>query len=83
MLAAGILLHLIAAHGREIIFPPIAVGGSQIPQLLNSANEDFTKFAGLQTFANLPWVHCLSTDGVEKYDVAFLGLIIDRYEINS
>ncbi|EXJ81966.1 agmatinase [Capronia coronata CBS 617.96] len=39
---------------------------------------DYDKFAGLTTFSNLPWVHCLSPDNdVEKYDIAFLGAPFD------
>ncbi|EXJ77526.1 agmatinase [Capronia epimyces CBS 606.96] len=46
------------------------------------ANSDqfleFDKFAGLSTFSNLPWVHCLSPeDDVGKYDIAFLGAPFD------
>lgn len=78
MLVPSILLHLIVTHGREIAFPPIAAirGTHQIPQVLNHVNEDFSKYAGLQTFASLPWVHCLSDGHVEKYDIAFLGVIV-------
>ena len=35
------------------------------------------KYAGLTTFANLPWTHCLSEDAVEPYDIAFLGAPFD------
>lgn len=70
------------ALGREIIFPPVAAvqGQAQIPQLLGigKVEDEYTKYAGLQTFANLPWVHCLSAgDEVENYDIAFLGAPFD------
>lgn len=35
------------------------------------------KFAGLTTFANLPYVHCLDESGSEKYDIAVLGAPFD------
>lgn len=35
------------------------------------------KFAGLTTFANLPYVHCLDQSGSEKYDIAILGAPFD------
>lgn len=67
---------------REIVFPPVAAieGHAQIPQSLagGTQNDESVKYAGLQTFANLPWVHCLSAEGdVEKYDIAFLGAPFD------
>ncbi|KAK5937828.1 hypothetical protein PMZ80_009957 [Knufia obscura] len=67
---------------REVVFPPVAaVGGhAQIPQILAGGLQDdeFIKYAGLQTFANLPWVHCLSAEqDVAPYDIAFLGAPFD------
>lgn len=42
------------------------------------ALAEFEKYAGLTTFSNLPWVHCLSPEeDVEKYDIAFLGAPFD------
>lgn len=69
---------------RDIIFPPInplhinafdlaKAPGPDQDQLLESQ-----KYAGLTTFANLPWVHCLSPEAhVDKYDIAFLGAPFD------
>lgn len=71
------------ASCRDIIFPPIAAVEGQVPinQLLGAATQPISdaglKYAGLQTYANLPWVHCLSTDEVEKYDIAVLGAPFD------
>ncbi|KAL2394481.1 Guanidinobutyrase [Exophiala dermatitidis] len=78
---------------RNIVFPPVAPvqanlndvdspNHSQSYQSSLGLNKDqflsYNKFAGLTTFANLPWVHCLSKDGdVEKYDIAFLGAPFD------
>lgn len=40
--------------------------------------QDGMKYAGLTTFANLPWVYCLSKEkDIEKYDIAFLGAPFD------
>jgi len=67
---------------REIVFPPVAAvqGHAQIPQTLAGElqGDESIKYAGLQTFANLPWLHCLSAEeDVEKYDIAFLGAPFD------
>ena len=70
---------------REIVFPPVAPLQANEPgQYRSSVNNErqaffeFEKFAGLTTFSNLPWVHCLSPDtDVEKYDIAFLGAPFD------
>jgi agmatinase len=85
MLSSTILLLLTAltclATSREIVFPPL--NPLQAPlDTLSSPGQDSAlradKFAGLTTFANLPWVHCLSdSDDVEKYDIAVLGAPFD------
>jgi agmatinase len=47
-------------------------------QKQSDALQDGMKYAGLTTFANLPWVHCLSEDKeVERFDIAFLGAPFD------
>jgi len=76
------------ATARDIIFPPISPlqaqaggHGGQYHSSLNSEHDVFQEFdiyAGLTTFANLPWVHCLSPEAdVQKYDIAFLGAPFD------
>src|SRR5665213_4262267 len=73
----------LSATGRQIVFPPIAaVHNAQGYQTPITAEKDVLlesqRYAGLTTFANLPWVHCLSPDAdVEKYDIAFLGAPFD------
>jgi len=71
---------------REIVFPPLAPlqannGHAQYRSSFNNEKQslvDLDKFAGLTTFSNLPWVHCLSEEAdVEKYDIAFLGAPFD------
>ena len=70
---------------REVTFPPVsgfARDNYQIP-LDGSIQSDIdisigSAFSGLTTFANLPYVNCLSSDeDVEKYDIAFLGAPFD------
>lgn len=77
--ALSILLLASTAAGRDITFPPVA--GYQSPMMQVSGHEgiDITgaKFAGLTTFANLPYVHCLDQSGSEKYDIAILGAPFD------
>ncbi|KAI5205352.1 Arginase/deacetylase [Aureobasidium subglaciale] len=72
------LLLASTAAGRDITFPSVA--GYQSPLMaLGHESIDITgaKFAGLTTFANLPYVHCLDKDGPEKYDIAILGAPFD------
>ncbi|KAI5251251.1 Arginase/deacetylase [Aureobasidium subglaciale] len=74
----SVLLIACTAAGRDITFPSVA--GYQSPMMaLGHENIDITgaKFAGLTTFANLPYVHCLDKDGSEKYDIAILGAPFD------
>ncbi|KAF2208789.1 hypothetical protein CERZMDRAFT_107335 [Cercospora zeae-maydis SCOH1-5] len=64
---------------REITFPPVQhpLGvETDAPGL--SEDISLAKFAGLTTFANLPYVHCLSSDkNVDPYDIAILGAPFD------
>lgn len=75
---------------REITFPPLSgyqnqqvpvQPGSEFDATGNIKNDGISgaKFAGLMTFANLPYVHCLAADeqDVEKFDIAFLGAPFD------
>lgn len=72
------LVNLIVLAGGTL-----AVDLSQIP--LTGASPDFGGFArptnfdflGLTTFANIPYVSCLSDGSVEKYDIAILGAPFD------
>ena len=70
----------ILARGREITFPPVS-GFSQQP-IFEQGGIDISAgsaFAGLTTYANLHYVHCLAGKGeeVEKYDIAILGAPFD------
>lgn len=65
---------------RKIRFPPVAGFANQ--QTLFQDAVDVTTgpaFAGLTTYANLPYVHCLAPEGeeVEKFDIAILGAPFD------
>ena len=75
------------------IFSPVNlivhVGGTLAVELsqkpLTGASPDFGGFArptyfdflGLTTFANIPYVSCLSDSSTEKYDIAILGAPFD------
>jgi agmatinase len=71
-------------EAREIVFPPTS--GYQFPlgNSLGFETDDIAspKFNGLSTYANLPYVHCLanstlSSEDIEKYDIAVLGAPFD------
>ncbi|GAB7350875.1 hypothetical protein MBLNU459_g1394t2 [Dothideomycetes sp. NU459] len=81
---SSLLLLISAAAAREITFPPVAA--YQAPFQSNTEKPVYgeidistANFAGLTTFANLPYVHCLSSDAdvVNKYDIAILGAPFD------
>jgi agmatinase len=68
---------------REIVFPPIAAvqRNGQSAQISINNKDDYleqpSEFAGLSTYANLPFVHCTSNGDVEAYDIAILGAPFD------
>ena len=74
---------ILLAAAREIVFPPISPLGAQPNQqsligVLDDVLQGSPKYAGLTTFANLDWVHCLSEEGdLEPFDIAFLGAPFD------
>lgn len=84
-----ILLLVSASAAREITFPPVAA--YQAPFLSNNADKSgygeidisLSKFGGLTTFANLPYVHCLGSDAdvTQKYDIAILGAPFDTVSL--
>jgi agmatinase len=69
------------ASARDITFPPGSGYSSQqiIPQQNLGIDISQAKFAGLMTYANLPYVHCLAPEDhdVEKFDIAILGAPFD------
>ncbi|KXT03949.1 hypothetical protein AC578_9320 [Pseudocercospora eumusae] len=85
----AVVLMATAALAREIVFPPVIPDVAQSP--LGAMDLDSgvapglsmdiskAKFAGLTTYANLPYVHCLAAEGeeVEPYDIAILGAPFD------
>jgi agmatinase len=80
------------SDARDITFPPVSGYSSQqiVLQGPNDAEITTSKFAGLTTYANLPYVHCLAPEGqdVEPYDIAIIGAPFDTvskvtYEIPS
>ena len=73
---------LLVCKGREIVFPPInPLQNQQYEAVFNHPKDILNvemKYAGLTTFANVPWIHCLSKDDeVEKFDIAILGAPFD------
>ncbi len=79
-----ILTLIVSTCAREIIFPPVT--GVQHPFSSFNIDEHDGKidvsspvYAGLTTYANLPYVHCLAIDAedIEKYDIAILGAPFD------
>jgi hypothetical protein len=66
---------------RDITFPPVSGFSSDQATLGFTAGPEisYSKFAGLSTYANLPYVHCLAPteEGVEKFDIAILGAPFD------
>jgi hypothetical protein len=81
-----LLLFSSVAHAREIVFPSssgystsdqVILGGPWSPDVSGA------KFAGLNTYANLPYVHCLAkdTDEVEKFDIGILGAPFDTVSL--
>lgn len=66
---------------REIVFPPMSGYTTDQAVLSGFMDPDVSqaKFAGLNTYANLPYVHCLAGEHeeVEKFDIAVLGAPFD------
>jgi len=80
-----LILFLSTSTSREIVFPPLAaVHTPQFQQYLSPFKDDpatllaGADFNGLTTYANLPYVKCMSDGEVEeKYDIAILGAPFD------
>ncbi|KAI9839825.1 MAG: hypothetical protein M1819_000015 [Sarea resinae] len=85
-----------AVSAREIVFPPVAginaytgAGAAQSPMSSDHGEGgavDVTtgsEFAGLTTFANVPYVHCLSEEAVEGLSPAdqALDLVLAAFEM--
>ena len=82
MFYASILIATTAVvvTAREISFPPLS-GFSSDQAVMGAISPDITqtKFEGLTTYANLPYVHCLAPEGadIEEFDIAILGAPFD------
>ena len=70
-----------AIFAREILFPPVAAvqaNGQSVLTTEHDALVESREYSGLSTYANLPFVHCLSEEKeIEKYDIAILGAPFD------
>lgn len=71
------------SSAREIVFPPVAAvhpsgWGYQSPLAEDDVLLQGGAFRGLTTWANLPYVQCLSGEqDIEPYDIAILGAPFD------
>lgn len=74
-----LLSRFTSINAREIVFPPTYERGQAILGGYNDPDISHAKFAGLDTFANLPYVHCLAekSDDEEKFDIAIMGAPFD------
>ena len=74
----AILLSL--CNAREITFPPVAgIAPQQVFPQIDIDISTGSAFAGLTTYANLPYAHCLAPEkeDVKPYDIAILGAPFD------
>jgi hypothetical protein len=81
-----------SASGFLLLLSPLTLsayantfGHGQIPLYDSAIDVSGAKFSGLSTYANLPYVHCLSAekDGeIEDYDIAILGAPFDTVSID-
>lgn len=79
-----------SAAGFLLLVSPLSVhahtfGHDQIPLYDSAIDVSGGKFRGLNTYANLPYVHCLSAgkgNEVEEYDIAILGAPFDTVSNN-
>lgn len=67
---------------REINFPPVAAIPPHGQSILSNPPDvllEINEYAGLSTYANLPYTHCFSSekDIDTKYDIAILGAPFD------
>jgi agmatinase len=87
---AAILAGITQIQAREITFPPqVPIHGGpnyhasfEVPGLHPEIHN--SKFTGLSTFANLPYVYCLDDakdEDVERFDIAFLGAGFDTVSL--
>lgn len=84
MHVSTVILFSWIAESRQIVFPPI-VGAdwhdSGTAHTTTPGLGSFSEpFLGLTTYANLPYVHCLSAEAsseVDQYDIAVLGAPFD------
>ena len=76
-----------AVVARDITFPPVAAI-QQYPLSEHDSNGPIdissARYAGLTTYANLPYVHCLAGEAeqIQKYDIAILGAPFDTVSLS-
>lgn len=76
-------LFTLSVLARDVVFPPLAAVHTS-RQYFSPFKDDpaillaGADFHGLSTYANLPYVKCMSSEEkVEKYDIAILGAPFD------
>jgi agmatinase len=71
------VLILLSSSVSNVKADPFAQG--QIPLYGDDIDISGSKFRGVSTYANLPYVHCLGgkDEDIEKYDIAILGAPFD------
>ncbi|QIX01557.1 hypothetical protein AMS68_007074 [Peltaster fructicola] len=71
------------ATARDIAFPKLSpyqnsLAAATFDEISNGADISSARFHGMTTYANTPYVHCLSNDShIEVYDIAILGAPFD------
>lgn len=76
----SLLLLATASNAREIVFPPLNSYQAPLSNFgVDNVDVSSANFAGLTTFANLPYSHCLSNNDevAGNYDIAILGAPFD------
>jgi agmatinase len=76
-------LFTLSVLARDVVFPPLAAVHTSQQYFLPFKDDPAillagADFHGLSTYANLPYVKCMSSEEeVEKYDIAILGAPFD------
>ena len=73
-----------------MVFPPVAAIDARRQHYQSTLNFeddiefDTTAFRGLTTYANMPYVNCVSEEGgIESYDIAILGAPFDTVSLSK
>ena len=84
---AFLLLNNNLSLARDVTFPPVSGFRPHQMTIGTTEHDDGvdiitgSDFAGLTTFANLPYANCFTNQVMEAYDVAFLGAPFDTVSL--